>query len=106
LLSSATEIENMTEPMITYNKDGSLSCLTGKEAVELMRVQTIRMGIKMNIQTGGKMMLTRGATITNLLKMAGQYTGKTYTRSQKQQALDDLNMWFNNMKSTIPTETR
>lgn len=96
----------MSEPMITYNKDGSLSSLTGREAVELMRVQTIITGIKMNIRTGGKMQLTRGATITKLLKMAGDYTGKTYKRSEKQQAMDDLNVWFNNMKSTIPTQTR
>lgn len=88
---------------IHYNKDGSLRALVGRDAVELMRVQTIMTGIKMNIRTGGKMQLTRTATISNLLKLAGEYTGKKYKRSQKQEAYDDLNVWFNNMKSALPT---
>jgi len=91
---------------IIYRADGSLSALVGKDAVSLMRVQTVITGIKMNIQTGGKMQLTRGATITNLLKIAGQYTGKTYKRSQKQEAIDDLIVWFQTMKSALPEETR
>lgn len=90
---------------IHYNKDGSLRALVGKDAVSLMRVQTIITGIRMNIQTKGKMVLTRGATITHLLKLAGEYTGQTYKRSEKQKALDDLNVWFNNMKSALPTKT-
>lgn len=99
----------MTEPKITYRKDGSLSSLQGREAVELMRVQTIISGINMNIRTGGKMVLTRGATITKLLDMATGYTGKKYSSrkpADKEQAVKDLTVWFNNMKSTIPTETR
>jgi hypothetical protein len=96
----------MSEPHITYNQDGSLSCLSGKEAVDLMRVQTIISGIRMNIATNGQMQLTRGATITLLLKLAGEYTGQVYKRSQKQKAMDDLTVWFNNMKSTIPSSTR
>lgn len=99
----------MNSPKITYNKDGSLLALDGREAVELMRVQTIIMGIKMNISTNGAMVLTRGATITKLLTMASSYTGSKYSarkQADKERAIADLQVWFNNMKSTIPTETR
>lgn len=96
----------MSDSEIIYNKDGSLSALVGRDAVSLMRVQTIITGIRMNINTGGKMQLTRGATITHLLKLAGEYTGKTYKRSQKQQAMDDLNVWFQTMKAALPQSTR
>jgi hypothetical protein len=98
----------MTEPKIIYRKDGSLSSLQGREAVELMRVQTIISGINMNIRTNGQMVLTRGATITKLLGMASGYTGKKYSsrkKEDKERAIADLTVWFNNMKSTIPTET-
>lgn len=96
----------MSEAEIIYNKDGSLSALVGRDAIELMRVQTIISGIRMNIQSGGKMQLTRGANITRLLQLAGQYTGKTYKRSQKQQAMDDLQKWFAEMKAALPQTTR
>lgn len=96
----------MSYSEIIYNKDGSLSTLVGKDAVSLMRVQTIITGIRMNIQTGGKMQLTRAATITNLLKMAGEYTGKKYTRNQKEQAMADLQEWFTEMKAALPQSTR
>lgn len=99
----------MNQPLITYRPDGSLSSLSGKEAVDLMRVQTIISGIAMNLKTGGKMQITRIATIGNLLKMATEYTGKKYSSrndGDKQCAMIDLQLWFELMKSTIPTETR
>lgn len=97
------------EPKIIYNPDGSLSTLVGREAVDLMRLQTVISGIRMNIQTGGKMQLTRSATISNLIKIAETYTKKKYNfrkAADKQQAMDDLTDYFNLLKSTIPTETR
>jgi hypothetical protein len=96
------------EPKITYRADGSLQSLEGRDAVQLMRVQTIITGIRMNIQTNGQMVLTRGATITRLLTMATEYTGQKYSSrklADKERAITDLTVWFNNMKSTIPTET-
>lgn len=97
-----------TQPLITYNKDGSLCSLEGADAMQLMRVQTIISGIAMNLATGGQMQLTRGVTITKLLTMATEYTGKKYSArndSEKQCAMMDLQVWFNLMKSTIPTTT-
>lgn len=93
------------EPSITYRKDGSLSTLNGKEAVDLMRVQTIIMGIKMHVSSGGRMQITRGMSIMKLLGLAFQYSGNKYKRTECEKAIADLQVWFNNMKSTIPEET-
>lgn len=94
----------MNDDKIVYNKDGSLSALVGKDAVHLMRVQTIISGLRMNIATGGRMVLTRGATPTKLLALAGEYTGKKYKRTQKEEAMADLQVWFNTMKAALPHE--
>lgn len=94
------------ESKIVYNKDGSLSALVGADAVSLMRVRTIMSGIEMNIKTNGQMILTRGATITKLLTMATEYTGQKYKRTEKERALKDLKVWFETMKSALPTETK
>ncbi len=96
----------MSEPHITYAKDGSLRSLVGRDAVSLMRVATIISGIKMNIATGGQMILTRGATITKLLTMATEYTGQKYgprKAGEKERAIKDLEVWLQTMKSTIPS---
>lgn len=99
----------MNEPLITYRPDGSLSSLSGFDAMSLMRVQTIISGIAMNLATNGKMQVTRSATIGALLTMATEYTGKKYSSrndGDKQCAMIDLQLWFELMKSTIPTETK
>lgn len=95
----------MADAEIVYRKNGELSTLVGKDAVELARVRTIIMGIKINIRTGGKMMLTRGASITRLLEMAGKYTGKKYKRTEKEKAVADLEVWFREMRDALPQRT-
>ena len=94
------------ESKIIYRPDGSLSTLVGKDAVELMRVQTIIQGIKMHVRTNGRMQITRGFGIMKLLGMATQYTGQKYKRTEAEKAMADLNVWFQTMKSALPTETR
>ena len=91
---------------IHYNPDGSLSALIGPDAIELMRVQSIIQGIKLHIKSGGRMMITRGMGITKLLALATTYTGKKYKRTEGEQAMQDLNVWFQTMKSSIPTITK
>jgi hypothetical protein len=90
---------------IHYRPNGELSALVGRDATQLMRVNTILRGIDMYIATGGKMILTRGATITKLLAMATEYTGQKYKRTEAKRARDDLNVWFYTMKSALPTYT-
>lgn len=96
----------MSDDKIIYNKDGSLSALIGKEAAHLRRIQRVMSGIRMDIQTGGRMQLMQGGTIPRLLRIAGEYTGKKYKRTEKQQALDDLNVFFHTLKASLPEEVK
>jgi len=91
---------------VVIGKDGKVKALVGHDAVQLMRVSTLISGLKMHIATGGRMILTRGATPTFLLKQATGYTGKVYKRGQYQQAIDDLKVWMDVMKSALPVEVR
>lgn len=86
----------------TVRKDGSLAMAVGHDAVRVMQVNAIITGLDMYIKTGGKMILTRGATPTRLLKMAESYTGKKYKRTQKQDAINDLKEWRSLMMSALP----
>jgi len=67
-----------------------------------MQVNTIISGLVLSIETNGRMILTRGATPTKLLKMAEGYTGKKYKRTQKQDAINDLKEWRSLMLSALP----
>lgn len=92
------------DSFIKVRKNGELSIAVGSDAMRVMQVSTIIQGLKMDIATGGHMILTRGATPTKLLQMATEYTGKKYKRTQKQQAIDDLEEWRNLMLSALPIE--
>lgn len=54
-----------------------------------LRLKTALMGLKMLIDTNGRMMITRGATAKKMMLIIGEYTGKTYKRNQQSIALDD-----------------
>ena len=90
----------------TIREDGSFESASGKDAMRVMQVNTIITGIKMHIQTNGRMILTRGATITKLLGMATTYTGRKYKRTERERAIADLTEWRNLMMSALPIEVR
>lgn len=54
-----------------------------------LRLKTALMGLKMLIDTGGRMMITRGANAKKMMMIIGEFTGKTYKRNQQKIALDD-----------------
>jgi hypothetical protein len=60
--------------------------------VEYARLATVIMAMQMHLKSGGKMMLTRVATPSNLRNIATEFTGKSYPRSRKgmETALADL----------------
>ena len=86
--------------------DGKHEASIGTDAVCCHQVATIISGLKLSIATDGKMILTRGATPKRLMELAKTYTGKNYKRTEKQKCNDDLQIWFNNMKSALPSYTR
>ena len=56
---------------------------------ERMQIFCIKQGLEMHIKTGGQMLLTRTATLSNLLALLSRYTGKKYKRTAKAEGLED-----------------
>lgn len=72
----------------------------GPDATNLFRALTLKQGIAMHRKFG--MIPTRGATITRMLAMASEYSGKPYKRGQHAQAEADLQAWIDAMKCALP----
>lgn len=87
----------MTESSIIVN-EGSTT-FAGPDAVRLYQAAVIRAALKLLIKG---IRPTRGATLTGTLKLAGQYTGTTYKRSEATLAIADLTIWIETMKSALP----
>jgi hypothetical protein len=88
---------------IRYSRGrGEATSYVGRDATQLYRVNMIKVSIKLWMKTG--MMPTRGVTITKLLKMAEQYTGRKYKKSEAAYAIEDLHNWVTTMISALPIE--
>lgn len=72
------------------NKNGQLSSCTGVDAVDIYRIRTLMIGLKMIVESKGRMIPTRGFTLTKALAMASQYTGNKYKRTEGERAQDEL----------------
>jgi len=59
-----------------------MATLVGAQ-IDYMRLFVCIKAIEIHIKTGGKMMLTRVATPSNLRNIASEFTGKSYPRSRK-----------------------
>lgn len=93
----------MSDSFIRYSKSrGEATSYVGRDATQLYRVNMIKISIKLWMKTG--MMPTRGVTITKLLKMAEQYTGRKYKKSEAAYAVEDLHNWVTTMVSALPIE--
>jgi hypothetical protein len=49
-----------------------------------------------------KMQPNRAWTPTAMLKLAGQFCGKTYKRGEYELAIADLTVWISTMQSALP----
>jgi hypothetical protein len=72
---------------------------SGPDATNLFRAITLRSALKLH-KVGIK--ATRGVTARGLFAMTKEYTGKTYKRGQYDEAIDDLTIWIETMKSALP----
>ena len=79
------------------------TAFVGNDAVRLYAAITLRSAIKLYLKAG--IIMTRGATISSLLRQAGARTGKTYRRGQGEAAVADLTTWITAMQSALPVET-
>ena len=72
----------------------------GRDAVRLFQAVSLRSGIKLYQKT--KIRPNKAWTPTAMLTLAGRICGKTYRRGQFQEAIDDLTIWIETMKSAMP----
>lgn len=93
----------MTESSITYNAKGDAVCFAGPDAVELYRAAVLNSAIGL-LSKGIRP--ARGMTMTKALAMATRYTGRTYKRTEHEQARNDINIWVQTMKLALPSEVR
>lgn len=94
------------EPSFSYHPDGSLASANGTDAVRCYQVACLISALKMMRVSNGRVIPTRGYTMTKGLRMASTFTGRTYKRTEAEQAERDLRVWLENMKSTIPVVQR
>lgn len=88
----------MTDTAITLHKNGGFT-LTG-DAIPMFQVVTLKGALKMYAKCG--MIPTRGMTITKMLKSAAAITGKAYKRGEAMKAHDDLVIWIEAAKASMP----
>jgi hypothetical protein len=72
----------------------------GPDATELFRAAALKAALKLAI---AGIPATRGFTLTKGLALCIRYTGRTYRRTEAAQALADLQVWIETMKSALPT---
>lgn len=94
----------MHESYTTHAADGRLVSCVGKDAISLYRASTLAVGLQMYAKTGIK--LTRVASPGAMLKMATEYTGKTYKRGEYLKAAEDVRIWTATMRAALPAITQ
>jgi hypothetical protein len=78
---------------------GGGTLFAGPDATELFRAATIRSAIGL-LQKG--IQPTRGYTMKKALTAAAAITGKTYKRTESEQARTDLKLWCDTMSMALP----
>jgi len=83
-------------------RNGSTT-FAGYDATELFRAATIRSALGLLLKG---IQPTRGMTLTKTLALCERFTGRRYRRTEADQAIFDLTVWIETMKSAIPTEVK
>lgn len=88
----------MTDSYIEHSK--SHTAFVGPDAANFLRAATLMTALKLYAQH--RILTTRNATPTVLLKIATEYTGKKYKRGAHAQAAEDVRVWCDNMRAALP----
>jgi hypothetical protein len=88
----------MNDSQVTISNSGVM--YSGPDAVNLARAITVRSALRL-AKIG---MSVRGANKTQLLKIASEYTDRTYKRGQYDLAISDITVWIETMKLAMPVE--
>lgn len=92
----------MSESSITYSAGGTT--FAGPDATNFFRAAMLASSLGLYAKCG--MIPTRGVTITKMLAMATQYTGKKYKRGDALKAQADVKLWADTMKAALPIEVK
>lgn len=87
-MAMGVTMEKKSDSYIEYNKEGHATSFVGPRAVDCFRIA--RLSSSIGLLSKG-IQPTRGFTMTKALKMATEYTGKKYKRTEFEQARLDLN---------------
>jgi hypothetical protein len=79
-------------------EDGSVM-FSGKEAVSVYHIITLKTALKMYAKTGMK--INRAYSPKNMLACAQSFTGKKYKRGQYMEAFEDLDLVVQELKTKI-----
>lgn len=72
----------------------------GPDAVHLFRALTLRNSIQLYAKTG--LTPCKGMGITKMLSLSTEFTNQKYKRTQAPQAISDLTIWIETMRSALP----
>jgi hypothetical protein len=93
----------MTTSEIIHSPGGSM--FAGPDAVNLVRAVHLKAALSLYAKT--KMLMTRGATPTVLLKLAEEYTGKKYKGNDKyNEAAEGVRIWIETMRAALPVTVK
>lgn len=84
---------------VVIHKGGGVT-FAGKDAVHLFRAISIKSALNLYAKTGMK--ANTAYTPTAMMRVATEYTGKTYKRGQCALAAADMQVWIDTMKAAMP----
>jgi hypothetical protein len=83
-------------------RNGQVTAYVGRDAVSVVQALSLWSALKLYVNTGGKIIPTRGVGITKILQLATRFTGKKYKRSEAMKAAEDVKKWADEMKAALP----
>jgi hypothetical protein len=89
----------MDDSYISHGKGGTM--FVGTDAISLYRASMVCAGLGL-FKSGIRP--SRGWTLTKALRIATEYTGKPYKRTEVDRARADLKIWIDTMKCAMPVE--
>jgi hypothetical protein len=90
----------MNDSQVTISNSGVM--YSGFDAVNLARAISVKSALRLAMSG----LSIRGVTKTGLLKIASEYTGKTYKRGEYEKAREDLTAWIETMSLALPIEDK
>lgn len=82
--------------------DANSITFAGPDAVHMYRALSLMNAIALHKKSG--LIPNRGMGIMKMFERAKEFTGKTYKRGEHDRAIDDLHVWIQVMRSSLPID--